>query len=497
MDLSQAYDAMLGDLAGAFPLVLLAVAGLVIVVWDAFRNNDPLLPYIAGGALAIGLVFEGSQLASEQTTLFYGNIRAGGFAAFINMVLLGGTLLSVVLSVPYLRQIKHAYGEVYALMLFATVGMMALATGNSLIMLFVGLETMSVCLYILVGLVRKDEGSIESAFKYFVLGAFATGFFLYGIALLYGATGTVYLHEMQSGFAQSGATTMFWAGVGLLLVGFFFKVSAVPFHMWTPDAYQGAPTTLTGYMSTTSKAAAFTALILVLYYALPPERWTTVLAVVAVLTMVAGNVLALAQDNVKRMLAYSSIAHGGYILVGLAAGTAAGYSGALYYLLIYSIMNIGAFGVIALLEWDGKIGREQTMESLSGIGTQRPFLGLAMAVFMFSLIGFPPFGGFFGKVAVFGPAIDAGLTWLAVIGLLASVASAGYYLRVVYVFSFKSADERPAEAPATGTGFNVPFSSLAVLSLCVVLLVVVGFIPGLRDVTTHYFIDMAVAAGTL
>ncbi len=484
---------MPADLMSAFALVLITVVGLVIIVWDCFRNNDPLIPWMAGGALAVGLVFEMSQLTAEQTTLFHGMIRAGGFAAFINVVLLGATLLSVILSTPYLRKIKHSYGEVYAIMLFATAAMITLATGNSLIMILVGLETMSICLYILVALVRSDEGAIESAFKYLVLGAFAAGFFLYGIALLYGATGTLYLPELQAGLEASGADVMFWAGIGLLLVGFFFKVSAVPFHMWTPDAYQGAPTTLTGYMSTASKAAAFGALTLVLFYALPAEGWSIVLAIFAVVTMVAGNVIALAQDNVKRMLAYSSIAHGGYILVGLAAGTPEGYSGALYYLLIYSLMNIGAFGVIALLEWDGKTGREQSLDSLAGIGIQRPFIGLAMAVFMFSLIGFPPFGGFFGKVAVFAPAIDAGLTWLAIIGLLASVASAGYYLRVVYVFSFKSADDRPAEAPSLASAYTLPGSSLAVLAFCVALLVVVGFIPGLRDITTLYFLDAAMA----
>src|SRR5690606_29140231 len=196
-----------------------------------------------------------------------------------------------------------------------------------------------------------------------------------------------------------------------------------------PDVYQGAPTTLTGYMSTASKAAAFAALILVLHYALPPERWRTVLAVIAVITMVLGNVLAIAQPNVKRMLAYSSIAHGGYLLVGLAAGTSAACAGALYYLLVYTLMNIGAFGVMAVLEWDDTAGRSQTLDSLAGVGLRKPLLGVTMGFFMFSLTGFPPLGGFLGKYAIFAPAIDAGLTWLVIIAVLASAVSAYYYLR--------------------------------------------------------------------
>jgi NADH-quinone oxidoreductase subunit N len=218
------------------------------------------------------------------------------------------------------------------------------------------------------------------------------------------------------------------------MIGFFFKVSAAPFHMWTPDVYQGAPTTLTGFMSTTSKTAAFSALILVLFFALPVERWTLVFAVIAVITMIVGNIVALAQANVKRMLAYSSIAHAGYVLVGLAAGTTEAYAGALYYLLVYTLMNVGAFGVMALVEWDGKAGQEQTLDSLSGVGLRRPVLGVTMGFFMFSLTGFPPLGGFLGKYAIFAPAIDAGLTWLVIIAVLASAISAYYYLRVLYVF---------------------------------------------------------------
>ncbi|MDX1740908.1 MAG: NADH-quinone oxidoreductase subunit N, partial [Rhodothermales bacterium] len=344
MDLSGAYSAMGGDLAGAFSLVLISLAGLIMVVWDSFRNNDRMIPWFGVAACAAAVMFELVKINAGSEAVFYRLMWTGGFASFVNVVILVGAALTIVLSVPYLKRTGHDHGEVYALLMFASAGMMLLGTANNLITVFVGLETMSICLYILTGLMRKEAGATESALKYFLLGAFSTGFFLYGIALLYAATGTMYLDQMGASLGASGGNVLFWAGVALLMIGFLFKVSAVPFHMWTPDVYQGAPTTLTGYMSTASKASAFAALILVLFHSLPAERWSMVLALVAVLTMVLGNLAAIAQTNVKRMLAYSSIAHAGYILVGLASGTVAGYSGALFYLLVYSLMNIGAFG---------------------------------------------------------------------------------------------------------------------------------------------------------
>jgi NADH-quinone oxidoreductase subunit N len=485
MDLSTAYDSLIGDLFAAEALVLVALFGLVLVVVDAFRNDHPSLPWLGLLAVVAGLVMEVQKIGDPTGTAFYGMIRTGGYAAWLNTVILLSAGLTILLSPAYLGRMKHNYGEVYAIILFASLGMMTLASANSLVSVFVGLETMSVCLYIITGLVRDDEGAIESALKYFLLGAFATGFFLYGIALLYGATGTLYLPEIAAHLALNGTSTLFWAGVALLMVGFLFKVSAVPFHMWTPDVYQGAPTTLTGFMATASKAAAFGSLILVLYLALPAERWTTVLAVIAVITMVYGNIVALVQSNVKRMLAYSSIAHAGYILVALAAGTTAGYAGALFYLLVYAVMNIGAFGVMALLEWDGLGGREQTLDSLAGVGHRRPILGWTMVFFMFSLAGFPPLGGFLGKYAVFAPAVDAGLTWLVIVGVLASAASAYYYLRVLVVFFMKTADE--VGVPVSGSAFPLPRGSAAVLIACAAALVILGVAPQLLDVTASLF----------
>jgi NADH-quinone oxidoreductase subunit N len=499
-ELSQAYAQLWADLPAIFSLGLMAVAGLVMITWDVFDNNSPVIPWLGAAAMGTGIVWEALALVGDPGaagTAMLGLVRTGGFASFINIVILASGMLSIILSVPYLRRIEHDYGEVYCLIMFCTAGMIFLGTANHLVSIFVGLETMSICLYILTGLVREDEGAVESALKYFLLGAFSTGFFLYGMALLYGATGTMALPEMAAGLAQPaapgmiGSELLFWAGVALLLIGFMFKVSAAPFHMWTPDVYQGAPTTLTGYMSTASKASAFGSLILILVYALPPEHWPAVLAFVAIVTMVIGNVLAISQANVKRMLAYSSVAHGGYVLVGLTAGTTAGYAGALYYLLVYALMNIGAFGVMAFLEWDGKEGREQTLQSLAGIGTRKPLLGVTMGFFMFSLIGFPTLGGFIGKYAVFAPAVQAGYTWLVIIAVLMSAVSAFYYLRVLYVFWFM--DESEAEDGARKASFPVPFAPAAVLVVCALLLVVLGVLPFLLGTTNAFFPDAGAA----
>lgn len=489
MDLSQAYSMMGADLGATLSLVIVALAGLVLVVFDAFKPRHAATPWLAGLALTAGFLVEVMNISKPESLAWYEMLRTGGSAAFVNALVLGSGALSVVLSVPYLKRIGHNIGEVYAMILFATVGMLVLGAANNMVTVFVGLETMSICLYILTGFVRSEGGSTESALKYFLLGAFSTGFFLYGIALLYGATGSMQFDHIRAAAAE-GTGIMFWGGVALLLVGFLFKVSAAPFHMWTPDVYQGAPTTITGFMSTASKAAAFAALVVVLWKALPAERWADVLAVFAVITMVLGNVIALSQQNVKRMLAYSSIAHAGYILVGLASGNEAGYAGALFYLMVYTIMNIGAFGVLALLEWDGKEGSEQTLDSLAGVGYRKPLLGWTMAVFMFSLSGFPPLAGFLGKWAVFAPAIEADLIWLAIIGVLTSAASAYYYLRVLVVFFMKPAD---ADSPAASETFAVPRASAAVLIACVVLLVLFGVTTFAIDLTQGFFQGGAVA----
>jgi NADH-quinone oxidoreductase subunit N len=487
------YATLFSDLIAAFPTVLVATLGIVVVLYDSFRNDAPEIPWITGAGLAVALVWELLRLDDPGATIFSDQLFTGGYAAYVNAVILLGALGSVILSVPYLQRIGHNYGEVHALVLFATTGMMVLASSASLVTVFVGLETMSIPLYVLTGLVREDARANESALKYFLLGAFSTGFFLYGIALIYGATGTMVLAEMRAVLALGESTALMTVGLALLLIGFFFKVSAVPFHMWTPDVYQGAPTTLTGFMSTTSKAAAFAALILVLSVGVAEPslvgQWEIVIATVAAVTMVLGNVLALSQTNVKRMLAYSSIAHAGYVLTGLAAGSVEGYSGALYYLLAYTLMNLGAFGVMAALEWDAEQGAEQTLDSLAGVGYRKPVLGVTMGVFMFALTGFPPLAGFIGKYKVFAAAVEADMTWLALVGVVASILSAFYYLRVLVAF-WMSPEEEGAEG-ARQAAFPVSPLTAAVLIGCAVALLFFGVLPGtVLETTQSFFIGV-------
>ena len=483
------YDQFAADLFTALPILIVAAAGIAVVLWDAFSNDSPGIPWLSAAAMLAAAALEVLRLGPDVTA-FAGHLYGGGAASIANLIVLVGALGSLALSVPYLRRIGHNYGEVHALILFAVSGMMTLASSGSLITLFVGLETMSVCLYVLTGLVREESTANESALKYFLLGAFSTGFFLYGIALLYGATGVMTFDELAPALLVTDRTALFVVGVGLLLIGFFFKVSAVPFHMWTPDVYQGAPTTLTAFMSTASKAAAFAALIVVLARALPvgvvDGTVQVALAVVAAVTMVGGNVAALTQTNVKRMLAYSSVAHAGYILAGLAAGTGVGYGAALFYLLAYTLMNVGAFGAISALEWDGDQGAEQTLDSLAGMGYRKPFLGVALGVFMFALTGFPPLAGFIGKYLVFAAAIDAGLVWLAVLGVLTSVVSAFYYIRVLVVLWMR----QPSEAPENvqKAAFPVSTTTLIVVGVCALALLALGVLPaGLIEATGDAF----------
>lgn len=491
------YDSFLADVAATGPILFVAALGVVVVLFDSFRNDSPAIPWVAGVGMALAAVWE-AFLIDDPGVAFAGEVYVGGAAAIATVIILLGAVGSLALTVPYLSRLGRNYGEVHALILFSTAGMMTLASAGSLVTLFVGLETMSVCLYVLTGLVREESTANESALKYYLLGAFSSAFFLYGLALLYGATGTMQLSLLAEGVALTGRTGLFLAGVGLLLVGFFFKVSAVPFHMWTPDVYQGAPTSLTAFMSTASKAATFAALAVVLARALPVElvqgTVQVVLAVVAAVTMVAGNVLALVQSNVKRMLAYSSVAHAGYILAGLAAGTEAGYGAALFYLVAYTLMNVGAFGVMGALEWDGEQGADQTLDSLAGVGYRKPFLGVMMGVFMFALTGFPPLAGFIGKVFVFAAAVRADLIWLAILGVLASVVSGYYYIRVLVVMWMRSPDEAPDNARQP---FPVGTATAAVVGVCAVALLLLGVLPAsVLDATAAAFRIDGVAALT-
>lgn len=472
------------DILAFLPGIIVAAAGLIAILLEAFKKGVTSIYWVTVASLAIALVFAFQSLFGDTGTAFYGMIAYGGVAAFGTVIVLLGALFCVIISREYLDDHGLHYGEVYAMVLFATTGMLGLAVSNDLISLFISLETMSIALYVLAGLMYYDNRGAEAALKYFLLGAFSTGFLLYGIALIYGATGFTNLVEIA---AVAEATPLFLGGSALLLVGIFFKIAAVPFHMWTPDVYQGTPTTLTAFMATAAKSATFVAFILVMTRMLPENEagdWTNVIQVVAIITMIVGNLIALAQDNVKRMLAYSSIAHAGYLMVGLAAGTSAGYTGVLYYLFAYTLMNVGAFGVIAYYERNKGLDFTE-IDSYAGLGFRMPIMGVMLSIFLFSLAGIPPFVGFIGKYYVFAAAVHADLIMLAVIGVLASAASVYYYLRVMVFMYFKEAHkEYTMKAP--GTLFK------AVLILLAVLTIYYGVEPvlpttGLIELLTSYY----------
>jgi NADH-quinone oxidoreductase subunit N len=388
--------------------------------------------------------------------------------------------LIVLLSMDYLRRRGSDSAEYYALVLFATAGMMLLAASGDLVVIFLALELMSLSLYVLAGLFKRELASGEASMKYFLLGAFASSFLLYGIALLYGAAGTTNLDRIASAMASGPRDPLFVIGLGLVLVGFGFKISSVPFHMWVPDVYQGAPTSVTALIATGSKAAAFAALIRVL--TVVPRGvaidWTGLLWGVAVVTMTVGNVVAIAQSNLKRMLAYSSIAHVGYMLVGLVAGGTVGTSAVLFYLLTYAFTTAGAFGVITLCE--RARGEAVEVGDYAGLARRHPLLAAALSLFLLSLIGIPPLAGFVGKFYVFGAAVRAGFVWLAVIGVLNSAVAAYYYLRVIVYMYMR-------EPEGAATAFAPSFAGSLALAIALLGIVLLGVVPA-------PFVDLAQAA---
>jgi len=437
------------------PEIILVAFGLLVLLLGVFSSSEGQkdhLGYVSLVGVVLALIFSFRLFGSFQSG-FSGMVVADNYAVFFKMVFGIICLLTILISIGYTRQQGIGMGEYYVLVLFSTVGMMLMAAGTNLLTIFLGLETMSISIYVLAGIKRTDPKSVESAMKYFILGAFATGFFLYGVALVYGATGSFNLKEIASFLSASGSagrTPLVIIGIGLLTIGFGFKVATVPFHMWTPDVYEGAPTSITAFMATGIKAAAFAGLIRVFYSALGTFQpdWVAIMWLLSVATMTVGNIVAIAQSNIKRMLAYSSIAHAGYILVAFTAGNELGTSSILYYLLAYAFMNIGAFAIVILL---GTKDQENTLISdYAGIGFKYPLLAASMTIFMLSMAGIPPLAGFMGKFYIFSAAVKANLYWLAIIGVLNSALSVYYYLRVTVVMYF-----REAEKETTGLTFSL------------------------------------------
>jgi NADH-quinone oxidoreductase subunit N len=433
---------------GFLPALLVGTFAVVVLMVDLFapagqRTNAGLITLIGIG---LGL-WAAVRLWGTDATLFGGMIVIDAPSLWFQSIFLVVTFITVLMSIQYAAEEGLEQGEYYALLLFALLGAMLMAAGGDLLIIFLGLEIMSLAQYVLAGMRHNVLKSSESALKYFLLGAFATGFLLYGMSLVYGATGTTNLTAITTAVREGGLADhpLLTIGIGLMVVGFGFKIAAVPFHMWTPDVYEGAPTPVTAFMSTGVKAAGFAALVRVFLTAFSDLQgsWTPILWGMAVLTMVVGNVAAITQPNIKRMLAYSSIAHAGYVLIALVATGPAGLTGLLFYLLAYAFMNLGAFAVVVALEQ--REDRHLLLEDYAGLGFRYPLLGLAMALFMFSLSGLPPTAGFMAKFYVFGAAVEQGYIVLVVIGVLNSLISLYFYLRPIVLMYMQ---EAKADVPA-------------------------------------------------
>jgi len=419
------------DLRALWPELIVAGAALVIMVWGTFMAQDRQSPLRWATSLAlIAALSETVALGADARTLFGGMYSRDAAALVLQTIALGGAVMAVWLSGDYVERTRLEAGEFYALVLVAALGTMVMAAGSDLIMIFLGLETLSIPLYVLAAYARDDLRSQEAGMKYFLLGAFSSVFFLYGIALIYGVTGSTSL--VRLGAVAASDSIMLRIGIGLLLIGLAFKAAVVPFHAWAPDVYEGAPLPVTAYMSVIAKVGAFAALLRVFPGTLGAQtaQWAGALALLSILTMVLGNFAALLQTNLKRLLAYSSIAHTGFMMIGVAAGTRQGAWGVAFYLFAYTFMTLGAFAVLLMLERRGEEADQIT--DLTGLASRSPSLAAAMAVCMVSLAGLPPTAGFIAKFYVFAAALDAGQTALAVLGVLASVVSAYFYLRVAY-----------------------------------------------------------------
>ena len=428
------------------PAAILAITGFVLMLLDLLppRGRREHMAFVGLAGVVIALV-SAVLLWGSDVTGFQGMAVLDNLTLFATLVIGYATGLVLLESIDYLKRRGMESGEFYILVLFAAAGMVIMAGANDLIVVFLGLETMSLALYVLAGFFRTEIQAGEASMKYFLLGAFASGFFLYGIALIYGATASTNLDKIGAAVkAGAGRDPLLLIGFALLLVGFGFKISAVPFHMWTADVYEGAPTSVTAFIASGSKAAAFAALLRLLLESLRPLQgeWTWLFWVLAVLSMTLGNVVAIAQQNLKRMLAYSSIAHVGYMLVGIVAGGGLGGGSVLFYLLVYTFTIAGAFGIILLLERSGEeaVGIGDT----AGLATRHPLAALALALFLLSLVGIPPTAGFVGKFYLFGAAVRSGYVWLAVIGVLNSSAAAYYYLRIIVNMYMREPEGPPA-----------------------------------------------------
>ncbi len=441
------------------PELIVALTGVVIMVYDSFF---PKRRAVTGAVALIGIAAAGIMLATmwggdHQASAWGGMIAHDNLRISFSFVFLFVSAMTVLISTVWIEREDVPAGEYHALLMFATFGMMLMSAGNDLVIIFLGLETLSIATYVMAGLRKSDLKSNESSMKYFILGSFASAFLLYGMALIYGATGETGLTQIAEKLVNPNFPALLLVGAAMMIVGFGFKIAMAPFHVWTPDVYEGAPTPVTGFMAAGPKAAAFASFLRIFVLGLPliagvqssvylHQTWITAVTVMAILTIVIGNVAAIMQDNVKRMLAYSSIAHAGYALVGfVGAGMAKttqardeAIAAVAFYLLTYAVTNLGAFAIVTLLAQ--KNDRRAEFEDYNGIGFKSPVLAFSLSLFMLSLLGLPLTAGFMGKVLVFRPALEAGntlLTVLVVVAVVNTAISAYYYLRLIVVMFFR------------------------------------------------------------
>ncbi len=455
-------------LGPALPEIFMAIAAMVLLMLGVFRSKDStaLVAWLVLGVLAVAgvLVLRGPDAGVTFNGLFVVN----GFTSFAKILTLIGAAISLLMINTWAHNVRMACFEMPLIVLFAVLGMMMMLSANDLISLYMGLELQSLSLYVLAAIQRENQRATEAGVKYFVLGALASGLLLYGSSLIYGFSGTTSFDgiatAMQGGLGSVGVVI----GIVFVVAGLAFKVSAVPFHMWTPDVYEGAPTPVTAFFAVAPKIASLCLFLRVLVGPFEPmiEQWQQVVILIAILSMLWGAVAAIAQTNIKRLMAYSSIGHVGYALIGLVVGNAEGARGLLFYLVIYLFMNVGTFAAILSMRVKGEYVEE--ISDLSGLAKTRPGMALALGALMFSMAGIPPLAGFLGKFYIFVAAVNAGFVPLAIIGVLASVIGAFYYLRIVKVMYF----DDPAEA------FDRPdFIPGAIFAISAVLMVVYFVVP--------------------
>lgn len=463
----------LPDISTILPELLLTVLACFIFILDLFmpKGKKTWVGLYALGGIILTAVFTLPMIGVTKIS-FSNSWAVDNYAVFFKIVFLVIAALTILISLKYLSIEEINAGEFYGLLTFAIIGMMIMASGVDLMVIYLGLELMSFSIYILTGFIRKDQKSTEAALKYFLLGAFSSGILLYGMALVYGLTGSTNLQQIAGFISREDLLTnpgLIMATI-FLVAGFGFKIAAVPFHMWAPDVYEGAPTSITAFMSVGPKAAVFAALgrIFILTLAGIQPKWEILLWILAAVTMSVGNVLAIAQSNMKRMLAYSSIAHAGYILIGFAVGNSVGMAAILLYILVYTFMNIGAFAMVILICRQGHRGDQ--IDDFIGFAKQNPIAGLMFVIFFLSLAGIPPTGGFVAKFYLFAAAIEAQFVWLAIIGVVNSAVSLYYYFRVVMLMYMR---EPEGEIPLSLS----PALALAIF-IMVAATVLIGIYPG-------------------